>query len=754
MNLDEKLVDMWQNDRNAYYKELKTQLKKQPNEVFESILLIINMFKHSDLSHVFKYLGKVSLEKHSKVQCIFFYLHWLMADTQTYRLKEASIILSKMEEYIDDSTPKALKAEFELKGNARDGEENLENFKKSLSLIPIDSQQYKINLKNLTDSYASGGELHKLELSYLQRLEPEYRNLFLFIDAMERGDTDKALELIDDVMNTMLKLPDPVKLKLNFLKGLLNLYLRQSVVDESFYLLISINSLLNHDPEKALEYAKKFHNHPGKQISVLTNFTRWHLIRTELANKNLSAALRLIGLEKNFSKMNFSSLFYARIELLRGNKEKAILQFANALKLSKDINAMGRFDFELDLATDLTPGKIRFLTEGATKLLAENRINKVKAPVNNVSNVEEKGVEKLKGKSIAIKAVKDEVLKYAPFDIPVLILGETGVGKDVIANAIHEESKRKDEPFIAINCSAIAESLLQSELFGYEAGAYTGAIKTHKGIFEEAGQGTVFLDEIGDISSGLQAVLLRILESGEFRPVGSAKPRPAHCRIIAATNASLEARVDEGTFRKDLMYRLKRLVINVPPLRERPVDITYLAEYYANLNRVSSDPVTFSDEFKQALQAHTWPGNVRELKNEIEKIRLLNSDKPNYTIEQADFLQEKTTDLEKDSPQENVAEPSVEIPKKEDVTQPDQLKRKKSTKEILQNSGSYFRRLEYIKELFTEHKRLTRKEICQITEVSNITIGRDLKKLREEKFIIKMEPTKSARTHYFVLNES
>ena len=252
------------------------------------------------------------------------------------------------------------------------------------------------------------------------------------------------------------------------------------------------------------------------------------------------------------------------------------------------------------------------------------------------------------------------------------------------------------------------------------------------------------MDEIGDISSGLQAALLRALESGEYRPVGSAKPKIFKCRIIAATNASLDLKVDAGLFRLDLMYRLKRLVIRIPPLRERPVDISELAYYFLNLNKSTPNSTKINQDLEAALLAYHWPGNIRELKNEMEKMRLLHSGKSSYTLDDANFL--------KDISKKNLKVDSVGI--KQNIIVDAVKKPSVSKEDILKNSGSYFRRIEEIKKLFLEHKNLSRKEICQITGVPDLTIGRYLKTLKDENYIVKMEPTKSPRTHYFAIKSN
>lgn len=207
----------------------------------------------------------------------------------------------------------------------------------------------------------------------------------------------------------------------------------------------------------------------------------------------------------------------------------------------------------------------------------------------------------------------------------VLVRGETGTGKERIARAIHFNSPAAEEPFIAVNCSALAETLLESELFGHVRGAFTGAISNRRGCFELAGTGTIFLDEIGDTSPGLQAKLLRVVETGEFYPVGSERPRQSHARVIAATHRPLEALVQEGRFREDLYFRLKVVEINVPPLRERREDIALLAEHL--LTRVARelhrDARTLSDEALQELASYDWPGNVRELENALTRAAVL-----------------------------------------------------------------------------------------------------------------------------------
>jgi len=211
--------------------------------------------------------------------------------------------------------------------------------------------------------------------------------------------------------------------------------------------------------------------------------------------------------------------------------------------------------------------------------------------------------------------------KTAPTDSKVLITGESGTGKELIARLIHRLSPRRDRGFFPVNCAALTETLLESELFGHERGAFTGAVSTRKGIFEVASEGTLFLDEIATTSGAFQAKLLRAVESGEFTRVGGTQPIRSQARIITATNTDLAKAVEAGTFRGDLLYRLRVVHLSLPPLRERPEDIPMLADFLlrkhaARLNK----PVTrISDDVLQALVRYRWPGNIRELENVLER---------------------------------------------------------------------------------------------------------------------------------------
>lgn len=229
------------------------------------------------------------------------------------------------------------------------------------------------------------------------------------------------------------------------------------------------------------------------------------------------------------------------------------------------------------------------------------------------------------GKSKQIQDAIHLAQKIAPTQTTVLLLGETGTGKEVFARLIHSESKRKEKPFVALNCSAFAKDLLEGELFGHKAGAYTGAVKDKKGLIELADGGTLFLDEIGELHIDLQAKLLRVLEQGEFIKLGDTRLTHVDVRIIAATNRNLISEVQSGHFREDLLYRLNTFTINLPPLRERLDDIPELAQHFLHLfqQREKKPQLFISKEALQAMQRHQWKGNIRELRNVIERASIL-----------------------------------------------------------------------------------------------------------------------------------
>jgi len=227
--------------------------------------------------------------------------------------------------------------------------------------------------------------------------------------------------------------------------------------------------------------------------------------------------------------------------------------------------------------------------------------------------------QQLLGKSAAMQQIFNLIEKVAPADGSVLIEGETGTGKELVAQAIHRESLRKDGPFIPINCASIPEGLLESELFGYARGAFTGAQENKQGLFVAADGGTLFLDEIGEMPPSLQAKLLRAIQEKRIRPIGSTNDIAFDVRIVSATNCDLHAATSEGTFREDIYYRLATFQIEVPPLRQRKEDVPLLIEHFLAQHAAQGREGFFSPEVLRALIDYSWPGNVRELRSLVER---------------------------------------------------------------------------------------------------------------------------------------
>jgi two-component system response regulator HydG len=232
------------------------------------------------------------------------------------------------------------------------------------------------------------------------------------------------------------------------------------------------------------------------------------------------------------------------------------------------------------------------------------------------------------GRSDAFFTVLDLADRVAKFDSSVLITGETGVGKEVLARHIHDSSHRTQRPFVAIDCGAIPETLLEAEMFGYRAGSFTGAVHDRVGLFEEASGSTVFLDEVGDIGLAVQAKLLRVIQEREITRIGENRSRAVDVRLIAATNKSLEEEVTQGRFRSDLLYRLKVIEIHIPPLRERPEDILPLSRHIVIklAKRLKLPRLRLDASCIDFLQSYPWPGNVREMENSLERAAVLSQD--------------------------------------------------------------------------------------------------------------------------------
>ncbi len=278
---------------------------------------------------------------------------------------------------------------------------------------------------------------------------------------------------------------------------------------------------------------------------------------------------------------------------------------------------LGALDF---LEKPITTDKLLLTVENALKLQrleSENRQLRQRL-----------GKHEIVWKGEAMQRVMAQLERVAASESRVCILGETGTGKELVARTIHERSPRAAGPFVTLNCAAVPAELIESELFGHEKGSFTGASGRHIGKFEQADQGTIFLDEIGDMPMNMQAKLLRVLEEGEVERIGGDKPLAVNVRVVVATHRDLEARVHEDKFRQDLFHRIYVFPLVLPPLRERPEDVPALVEHFAAQVCAQNGwkPVPFTGEAMEALQSHAWPGNVRELRNMVERLMLLATD--------------------------------------------------------------------------------------------------------------------------------
>lgn len=312
------------------------------------------------------------------------------------------------------------------------------------------------------------------------------------------------------------------------------------------------------------------------------------------------------------------------LELLRYCHENdpdlpvVMLTAVATVELAVEAMQAGAFDFiSKPFVPEVVTAVARRATE-RTKLLRENEILREEAKRHIFA-------EDILGESPAILRLKETIAKVAPTNATVLITGETGTGKELVARAIHKGSIRSKETFLAVNCAALSEQLLESELFGHEKGAFTGADRPRQGLFEAAHNGTLFLDEAGEMSLSLQAKLLRVLTDGQFLRVGASVPRSADVRVIVATHRDLRERVKDGRFREDLYYRLAVVPIEIPPLRDRKEDIPVLVDVL--INQISKDlkikDVSVRDSALEKLRGYSFPGNVRELRNLLERACIL-----------------------------------------------------------------------------------------------------------------------------------
>jgi PAS domain S-box-containing protein len=328
------------------------------------------------------------------------------------------------------------------------------------------------------------------------------------------------------------------------------------------------------------------------------------------------------SLQELFTPSSCGRLSYLMVELERKPKGRQSLWVPEGIVGLRDPG--GEFPAEATLSrfeVDSRPFHTLILRDVDQKREAEEQIRALMDEAAYLRDQIEalQGFDDMIGESPALRAVLEDVDKVARTDATVLITGETGTGKELLAHSIHKRSSRSDKPLVTVNCAAIAENLQESEFFGHEAGAFTGASGRREGRFKLAHEGTIFLDEVGELPPDLQAKLLRVLQEGEFEPVGGSRTEQVDVRVIVATNRDLDAMVREGTFRRDLLYRLNVFPLCSPPLRERGRDVLLLARAFITRFAPQSSGMTLTEQDEDRLLAYDWPGNIRELRNVMER---------------------------------------------------------------------------------------------------------------------------------------
>ncbi|PCJ56833.1 MAG: hypothetical protein COA79_17925 [Planctomycetota bacterium] len=743
------------------------KIQKQLLDIIESDIKKSEKFYNKAVSELNNFLFKRDVPDHNLYFLCLIY--WFSACLRLEKYVDAKFVKSNLDSALTDKLVPELIAEFyaiqgfylRKVGMLREGLKSLSKSKKILDANNSKYPNHLITYGNLTCYFCTYPSIKK-ELSLFRKLQDQnlapWDNIFNFFYSVEIGDLKTAWICYKKIPNFDNK-KNIVENKIIAYASIFKLLsldwqvikfseTEKKEIDsliplkypERFNLITSdlvevFNKTYSKDLEIALELSRKTKHENSSESSW---FYCIHL-RIELSVGNVNTAeLSLKRIKENGYDYFWNDWFQTRIELLKKNTDNARFYFNKLMKSIKKHHAEDRFNFEFKLSHEIN------ITE-FMKLFDNIKPSLKKAVVVNAEKPQFKAIV---GNSEKVTKLKESIAAVAPYDLNVMILGETGTGKEIAARSIHENSPRTSEPYIAINCSAISENLLQSELFGHVKGAFSGAVEYHKGIFEQAGNGTVFLDEIGDIDLKTQRALLRVLETKDIKPVGSSESIIIKCRIVSATNVDLEAKVAKNEFRMDLLQRLNRFVIKTYPLREKLDDLPELCHYFLNENQNFIGEVQLSPEAINALKMYDWPGNARELRNEMEKLRVINSDKTIYELIDLDpkfSLVNINSIKNKDSSVSSMVDIDIISGK---IEEENNLPLKKLN-DVLLNSNNVMRRLTVIKDLFNHNPILTRAEIIKVMSVSHLTITRDLKLLIEEGFIKKVMPNKSPRSHYF-----
>lgn len=629
----------------------------------------------------------------------------------------------------------------------------------SLGLIDRNTPRFLRIFANLAALLSDQGELKILKKEDLDLLDVPTKDEtlnYIFTELKLKnciftGNIKEAQELMDKYnISNAVSNNEMIQILMNLLKIQSGDFEEKNYQDDFFKMYANVcYFLLIGKMDEAIKYSNWL------QMGTFTKkfrlqFKKYFPLHIELSMRNKGMARLLFQeLEQKESPHYLDDLFLARLQLLESNKIGAYDTFHRLVENVKRFGAMNRLVFELQFAKEMKPSDILLLTNGFSNV--DNlKAGQYSAGSAKIKNKAKKGIDLIIGDSPIVLKIKELIKRFAMLKDPVLITGETGTGKELVSRAIHEAGPHAKEPFLAINCGALTESLLQSELFGYVAGAFTGAQKERKGIFESAGQGTVFLDEFGDISPQMQVSLLRLLESNEIRLIGGTSTRQIQCKIVIATNKDLKKAVESKKFREDLYFRLTRFDIKLSPLRERKEDIPELIDFFLNGGSNPNQVIKkLSKKLMDKLLVYQWPGNIRELKNEMERLNILHADKEVLDINDFDF-----TRLQMDDEIVSQSE-IVEIHKKNSIIQLGNTEEiyDKRIISIIERGSKSDQRIEFLKSLFKQFKKLTRMQVIEIMKVSPVTATKDLDQLCKSGIIKKIKPTKSVRSFYYILAE-
>jgi DNA-binding NtrC family response regulator len=640
-----------------------------------------------------------------------------------------------------------------LKFSEKKSIESLNLTKEAIDLIDQNNSRYRSLLTNHASNLAAHGKLNDLaekESRIFNSPPPEFKALMTaevkISNCIHVGDFNLGYKIVNEHQELFKKYKFNIQEYINLLNILAGDLDSNHYQGELIKLIVQIfHNVSIGRLEEAINFYKLYIT-TASQNSMEGTLNKYISINFELCMGNKIMARKMLEEKESTGDYHYlDDLFMARVQLLENNIEGAYQSFARLIKNVEHYGALNRVLFEIQFAKETKPADL-FLLMNNWKNVEEIKPVKTKNILPAV--VALKGVDLLIGNSFEINQVKMLVKKYAPLNEIILVTGETGTGKELIAKALHEEGNFSKEPFLAINCGALTDTLLESELFGYEAGSFTGALKQKKGIFEAAGRGTVFLDEFGEISPKLQVSLLRVLESNEIRMIGGSKNRKIECRIIVATNIELKRVVEEKKFREDLYFRLARLEIILPPLRERKKDLPDLVKYFLEgSSGISGNKKQVSKNFLTAFINYQWPGNIRELKNCMDRLKILNPEKDILDINELRFIKfDSATTLPK------IITPLQGVTLSQDEKSGVNLHSDPILSLIHQSGLNPEQRIVYLKELFQKYKLLTRSQIMKITKVNPIAATKELQHLCDEGFIIRRTPSKSPRSVYFELN--